>query len=41
MDQLYATDALHRLTSFKRGNLNGNKDDITCPYRKLHPPETR
>ena len=29
MDQLYAYDALHRLTSFQRGNLNGNKDALT------------
>ncbi len=28
-DELYAYDALHRLTSFKRGNLNDDKDAIT------------
>jgi len=28
-DELYGYDNLHRLTSFKRGTLNANKDDIT------------
>jgi len=29
MDELYGYDTLHRLTSFKRGDLNANKDAIT------------
>ncbi|MCC7408891.1 MAG: RHS repeat-associated core domain-containing protein [Phycisphaeraceae bacterium] len=29
LDQLYTYDNLHRLTSFDRGTLNGNKDAIT------------
>ena len=32
-DELYGYDAVYRLDSFKRGALNGNKDDITSPAR--------
>ncbi len=31
--ELYAYDNVYRVTSFKRGQLNGNKDDITSPSR--------
>ena len=32
-DEFYGYDAVYRLTSFERGSLNGNKDDITSPDR--------
>jgi len=31
--ELYAYDDVYRVTSMKRGQLNGNKDDITSPTR--------
>ncbi len=31
--ELYAYDKVYRVTSFKRGQLNGNKDDIASPSR--------
>jgi len=35
MDELYGYDTLHRLTSFKRGDLNANKNGITgAPARE-------
>jgi len=33
-DELYGYDTLHRLTSFKRGDLNANKDAIASPARE-------